>query len=344
MFEENEHEKLLKLGTELLSLNIKFELFDEYDDNYCEIEYYGLVDTFYFFNNYEYSNKIKQIKDLYFSIIIQEEYEYERLISSLNTINYYELNNFNEVLDYVSNKSRCLKNIKSLLEDDLDKKNIKFELLLLMLKYVNDEKLFRTYAYNYEPISLPIFNMYYDYMKKENKDTKKIIVDVLKLFPTDINIENYAKAAVELDDSNEEYKIMLYNSNPKNISNFFELYKIKDKNKMLKLLKSDFHLSLSTLDLKYINNLDTDKLLQLIELLSNKYSCNTFDDRTLSNIKLWQNSFTINSNYLNNLCNYALEKLNEECKLILGNKNRDYYSILANHTYRLDQFKKRNSL
>lgn len=280
-----------------------------------------------------------QLEYLVFSLYISKEYDYDQFVSFLERITHYCINNFEEIVSFAIDKNKCLENTIAMLKENLNKHNIEIEWILLMLHYVNDEELFRKYAYEYEPISLTIFNNYYEYMKNNNKDVSKIIFDSLKLFPIDDKVESYAKSAVLLDDSNEDYKIALYNSNSKNINNFFELYRINDLEKILKIIKSDFHLALATLDLKYVNKLDMGEILDLLELLSKEYiKLNKYEERTLDNIKLWLSSVVVEDNYVSNLCDYALEKLNQTANRILTNKQSWDYGVLARYTCRLNRF------
>lgn len=339
LFEKHQYEKFLELEKQLLSLNIDFQLFDEYDDDYCEINSYDLKDTFYFLDYNEHSKKMTTIKNMVFSIVGTQDYDYESFISMFETINFYDLNTIDEILNFVSDKDKFLNNIKALLKDDLNKNNLPSSLVPLLLDFANDEKLFKAYAYNGEPPSLKLFDMYYQYMESNNKDITSVIDSAIKIFPINIHIEKYAKIAVQLDDSNEEYKIALYNANYLNDDNFFELYKISDKNKVLEILKKNFHLALATLDFKYIDNLSVGELLKLLELLSDNYQNHGYDERTIINIKKWLNSITITDDFLKKLCDYTFEKLDIECQYILGNKIKDEYYSLANHVIRLDYYK-----
>lgn len=330
LFEEGTYEKVYEIGKKLLALEINFIEKNMYDDEYEDCECYNLESSLYYF---DYSIDINRLKKIMLTIIINKEYSYVDLIWIINLFSIYDVKILEEDLAEI-NADTCERYIRKLLIDDLKRNNISVEHILILLNYIDEEALFKQYAYELKSIRL--FKGYFDYLNNKNKDVSFLIRDALKLFSPCAELEKFARYAVELDDKNEDYKIILFNCNPNNIANFFELYRIKDEDRIISLLKDDYYLSLATLNFKYISKLQINELLFLLELLYKKYDYSIFDERTIQNIDLWFDLIDVNIWCLNDIYNIALDKLELECNYILG-KRRKSYDSLAKYVYRLDR-------
>lgn len=334
LFGQKDYINFLRIGKELVSLRISIHYYSEYDD-YIYGETYPLEDCF---SCLDYSIDFNKLKDQVFSVILDNEYNYEDIMLILNTFDYYQPQDIEKALSYATNKSKCLNNLKEALKENLKKDKIQLILLQSLLITINDEQLFKLYAYQYMPLSLDLFDLYYDYLQENKLDISAVVKDIIQLFPIDIHVEQYVKMAVSLEPLNDDYKIMLYCSNPSNINNYFELYRIDNKTNILTFLKKDLHFALTTLDMEYVLKLNIFDLLCFLEYLAGKNDISNEDERTIENINYWYNSLTINNNYLNDLYVHAIDELTNLCHEKLG-VDRKFYDTLANLIYRLDCLK-----
>lgn len=331
LFKKKDYQKAYDFADKLLSLEVNFKICTEYDDEYYDTNVMKIEDCFL---NVGYRVNVEELKYLYLALVFKFDYSYNMYVLAINKLNRY-MKDFSKVLTFVENKTDFDNKLKQVLIEDINRHQINDSILSGLLDYINDEEVLKLYAYNYSPISPSIFEKYFLFLKAHNKDTKQVIIDALNLLKCGDVLERFAKLAIELEPTNDEYKFILYKSNSYKLDNFFELYTMEDYKDIPNIVEGNFHKALATFNTNYIKELTLDELLCLMECYLNKFPQQKYDDTTLNNISKWRNNFHFNQEYIDDLYNIAYSKLINKCNEILG-KYRDGYYQLAYEVYKLD--------